>query len=78
MASTGKRTWRKRIEEESATSATSKGMKMLPASNQVGGTSSNSGKRKGKAQTHALANAATITTQNIAFEGLIGMECRKW
>ena len=74
MESAGKRKWKKEIEE----SSTGKGMKMAPAANRSGGTSS-SNKQKGKAQVQAHAPATTkITLQNIAFEGLSSMECRKW
>ena len=63
----------KNIEEESTTS---KGMKMLSAGNRSGGTSS-SNKKKGKAQAHA-PTTTEITPQNIAFEELSEMECKKW
>ena len=78
MEFAGKWAWKKRVEEEFAASATSKGMKMLPTGNGGVGTNSNSSKRKGKAQAHAPVTTSTITPHNIAFEGLTGMDYRKW
>ena len=78
MEAAGKRTWKKRVEEESTASVMSKGMRMLPTSNRGVGTSNSSSKNKGKAQAHAPATAPMITQQNISFEGLNGMDCRKW
>ena len=71
MESASKRKWKKDIEE----STPGKGRKISPTGNRSGGTSSSS-KQKGKSQGHALVTTE-ITPQNIAFEGLSSMKCRK-
>ena len=78
MEFVGKRAWKKKVEEEPATSATNKGMRMLPTDIRGAGTSNSSSKKKGKAQTHTHAAALMITLQNISFERLNGINCRKW
>ena len=70
MESTGKRKWKRALEESTA----GKGMKMSTTRNQSEGTN-RSNKQKHKAQAPATAE---ITPQNIAFEGLSGMDYRKW
>ena len=69
MESIGKRKWKRELEESIAR----KSMKMSTAGNQSEGTTSSS-KPKRKAQAPATAE---ITPQNIAFNGLSGMDCRK-
>jgi hypothetical protein len=76
MDSAGKRTWKKKLEEDSESNdKMTKGMRTLPSGIKVAGMSS---KKKGKAQVQAQAPAAPVTPQNISFEGLNGAECRKW
>ena len=69
MESAGKRKWKKQLEEFEA----QKGMNMSSVGNQNEGTSSSKQKHK----TTAPA-AIEIMPQTLQFEGLSGIDCRKW
>ena len=52
--------------------------KALPSGVRVaGGTNTGASKKKGK-QTTQLATTDNLTAQNVLFDGLNGVECRKW
>ena len=75
MESVGKRAWKK-LEEDLATSKRmNKGVKTLPSGIRVASTSTSKKKRKSQAQVVA---AIHLTLQNISFEGLNVIECKKW
>ena len=79
MHSAGKRAWKKKLEEDSTTTAAmNRNVKTLPSGVHVaGGISTGPSKKKANHPTQSTAMDIP-TAQNVAFEGLNGAECRKW
>jgi hypothetical protein len=77
MDSAGKRTWKRKLEEDKeSTEQIMKGTRTLQSGVKVAGMGSK--KQKGKSQVQGSAPTVPVTAQNVAFEGLNGTECRKW
>ena len=72
MEFVGKRAWMKKLEEDSSSNTISKNVQVVPSGMWVAG---DIGKKKARAQ---LVATTHLTPQNVTFEGLNGLECRKW